>query len=156
MTYGAENISYDLHGTSLTVLGTLKMDNSHYGINGVNNGTLYAQGSAHCGTPTPGNAVVVMNGSANVNLDSDAALNSCLPIQIAKTGGASVIQTSNYSMNNNNQDLTITSGDLYLDDYKLTINRNITNSGTLRRGANPSCGVLTYGGSYSGTAAVCP
>lgn len=78
------------------------------------------------------------------------------PITINKTGGAKVTMTSNVTFTNTNQDLTITAGTLDMAGYNLNVTRNISNSGTLKRGNNPSCGTLTYGGSFTGTAAVCP
>jgi hypothetical protein len=53
-----------------------------------------------------------------------------------------------------NQDLMITAGTLDLAGYILSVNRNITNNGTLRRGTSPSCGTVTSA-TYTGTAAVC-
>jgi hypothetical protein len=78
------------------------------------------------------------------------------PITVNKTGGGSVVLASNVNFNGANQDLTITAGTLDMAGYNLTVARNISNSGTLKRGDSPTCGTVSQGGTYSGNAAICP
>src|SRR5690606_19556813 len=123
----------------------------------VDSGTIYVKGNVECsGSTTLGSAVVIMDGTANANLIGSSPLRNCLALEIAKTAGAKVTMTSHFLMNSSNQDFIITSGTFDMAGFNLTVNRNITNNGTLRRGTNPTCGTLTYGGSYTGAAAVCP
>ncbi|MBL7689421.1 MAG: hypothetical protein JNJ49_15400, partial [Bdellovibrionaceae bacterium] len=74
---------------------------------------------------------------------------------VNKSGG-SVLLGSALGLSGANQDLTITSGTVDMAGYNLTVARNISNSGTLKRGNSPTCGTVSQGGTYSGAAAICP
>ncbi|MBL7686452.1 MAG: hypothetical protein JNJ49_00350, partial [Bdellovibrionaceae bacterium] len=70
--------------------------------------------------------------------------------------GATLTLAQATSFNQTNQDLTITAGTLDMAGNNLTVARNISNSGTLKRGNSPTCGTVSQGGTYSGSAAICP
>jgi fibronectin-binding autotransporter adhesin len=147
-----------LTGT-LNVLGTLSLIHNTASGGSLNSGTIVASGNVSISGSgnLVGTASLTFAGSSNTTLSSTGALKvPGATITIAKTAGASVTMQNAMLMNNTNQDLTITSGTLDMAGYALTVARNISNSGTLRRGTNPSCGAITQGGSYTGTAAVCP
>jgi len=103
----------------------------------------------------PGDTAVLLEGSANQTLTTASAN--------ARPGGTwtinkpagTVTLASNLSLGNAGQDLMITAGTLNMAGYNLSVNDNITNSGTLRRGTSPTCGTVSSA-TYTGTAAICP
>lgn len=149
-------------GDTLTVLNNLTLTNGH-----LNGGTLDVYGNVNiqcAGGNEATSDVCASGGTTSLNLLGSAAQTvthaaGALPpkgLWTLNKAGGSVAMTANLNLSGTNQDLTITAGTLNMAGYNLTVNRNITNNGTLQRGVSPGCGILTYGGSFSGTAAICP
>ncbi|MBK7892526.1 MAG: DUF2341 domain-containing protein [Bdellovibrionales bacterium] len=126
----------------------------------LNSGTIDVKGNVTAtgtGVPWSGSTGVSFSGTAATTIN--VATGSSFPkgaIVVNKTGGGSVALTSAVTFNGASQDLTITAGTLDMAGYNLTVGRNISNSGTLKRGNSPTCGTVSQGGTYSGTAAICP
>lgn len=157
VTFAGYYESFDLNNGTLRVNGTLSIANTN-GTPTTNSGTLLAKGDViFSSIGASGNVSLTLAGSTSTNLTVGAVGNRPVGnITINKTGGASVTMTADASFNSGAQDLIITAGTLNMAGYNLTIGRNISNSDILQRGTTPTCGTLTYGGSYTGNAAVCP
>lgn len=157
------NVSFESSSTytlanNLNVSGNINFDNTNNSSRSLNGSTINASGNVSAtGYGYPGTTTINMIGATNSTLSVPAS--ALLPsggLTVNKSPGSTVTLASNTSLSTAGQDLTITSGTLNMAGYNLTIARNITNSDTLKRGTNPTCGTLTYGGSYTGTAAICP
>lgn len=150
--------TFNLTGT-LFVTGNLNLNSVISGGGAINSGTIDLQGnltSSNYGLA--GTANINFSGATNSTITFGAsALKPTGTITVNKASVSNTVTlTGNTSFNGTNQDLVITSGTLDMAGYNLTINRNITNNDVLKRGNNPSCGVVSYSGSYSGNAAICP
>jgi hypothetical protein len=145
--WGVTNLNKIGAGT-LTVIGTTtlltagKINNSGWALEG----DLILNGSS-----LSGNASFLFSGSGTQTITSTAGSMPSGTFTVNKTGG-SIVQATNLSKTGA---LTITAGTWDMAGYDLTLTSAINNSGSLVKGANPSCGVLTSG-SYTGAAATCP
>lgn len=144
-------VAVQFSGTSIT--GTLYVGGnlSIGGNNNVNGGTLAVAGNLS--SSQSGTSQILFNGTGTQTVSG-----TTFPagnVTVNKPSG-SVVLSGNTSFNGANQDLTITSGTLDMAGNSLTVNRNVANSGTLKRGNSPTCGTLTYGGTFTGNATICP
>lgn len=149
---------YTVTGT-VFASGNVTLNSNASGSGSINSGTIDVQGNlVFTNYGLSGNGNINFSGSGNSSITIGAsAVKPTGSITINKSSSAnSVILTGNTSFPGASQDLTITSGTLDMAGYNLTVGRNVTNSDTLKRGNNPTCGTLSYGGSFSGNAAVCP
>ncbi len=164
------NVSLDASGTcrntslnagTLNVGGTLTLGSDGFcgATRTLNNGTISARGNVDVlSLGLPGTAALNFTGTINTILAMDASAQ--IPqgaVVINKTAGANITLSAAARFNTiAGQNLTITAGTLDMAGFNLMVANNISNSGTLQRGTNPTCGTITQGGSYSGAAAICP
>lgn len=149
---------YTLSGTVFAG-GNVTLNSNASGSGSINSGTIDVQGNlVFTNYGLSGNGNINFSGSGNSSITIGAsAVKPTGGITINKSSSANLVSlTANTSFPGASQDLTITSGTLDMAGYNLTVGRNVTNSDTLKRGNNPTCGTLSYGGSFSGNAAVCP
>lgn len=142
---------------SFRVGGTLTVNSPAASAGQVDGGTIVALGNVSVlNRGSTGNSAFRFEGSSDrtLNMVTGSSLTNGT-VTVAKTG-AKVTQISNAQFNAAAQDLTVQSGTLDMAGFNLTVNRNIINNGTLLRGVNPMCGNLSFGGTYSGAAALCP
>lgn len=156
--YFDSGATYTLSGT-IYASGNVILNSSASGTGSVSSGTIDVQGNL---TVTnyglSGNANINFSGSSNSIITIAAgAVKPSGAITVNKASTANTVTLAgSTSFSGASQDLTITTGTLDMAGYNLTIGRNVTNSDTLKRGNNPSCGVLSYSGAFSGNATVCP
>ena len=147
----------NLSGT-LIVNGTLICE-SVSSTASLDGGTIQATGDVSFLTNgCTGSTSLQFTGSATTNLQVDASASTFYSsVTLNKTGSGQVNQTSNAAFSDAAQDFTITNGTWNMSGYDLAIGNNVSNSGgTLKRGSIPTCGTLTYGGTYTGAAPICP
>lgn len=138
---------------TLGVLGDLALTGSSTSTNG---GLIELYGNLSISNGSGGTTSLTFKGTNTQTVTRTAGSYLGGDIIIDKPSG-SVVLTSATSWNSAGQDLTITAGTLNMAGHNLTIGSgNITNSDILQRGTSGSCGTLTYSGSYSGNAPVCP
>jgi hypothetical protein len=123
----------------------------------LNTGAIVASGDVvYSGCGMVGNSALTLAGSTSTNLNftPTTAQKPNSTITVAKTGGTSVVMTSNASYGNTGQNLTISSGTLDLGGYALTV----TNILTISSGATLRCNGGTYtAGSLSNSGTLnCP
>lgn len=150
--------AYTLSGT-IYAAGNVFLNSIASGSGSVSSGTIDVQGNLTLTNyGLAGNASINFSGASNSIISIAAsAVKPSGSITVNKTSTANTVTLAgNTTFPGASQDLTITSGTLDMAGYNLTIGRNVTNSDTLKRGNNPSCGVLSYSGSFSGNASVCP
>lgn len=150
--------NYTLTGT-IYAAGNVFLNSGAVGSGAINSGTIDVQGNLSITNyGLAGNGNINFSGAINSNITIAAgAVKPSGSISINKASSSNTVSlTGNSSFSGASQDLTITSGTLDMAGYNLTVGRNVTNSDTLKRGNNPTCGTLSYGGSFSGNAAVCP
>ncbi len=123
----------------------------------LNSGTINAAGNiVLSGSEYAGSANLNINGNTNTTITTTGTTK--MPgalVTINKTGGSKVSLTGATYFNSTNQNFTVTAGILDMAGYALTVAGNISNSGTIYRGTNPTCGLLTMGGTLTGTASYC-
>lgn len=147
---GASN--YTLVGT-MTINGDLNFDctgntfinsgvlNLHGNLTAANNGVL---GTATLNFVGNTNSTISITGTPNLLRNT---------ITVNKTGAQVQLLTSVslYST----QSLVVNNGTLNLSGHNLSVGLNVNNSASIILGTSPSCGNLTYSGSYVGAAAIC-
>lgn len=149
---------FNLSGT-MVVDGTLTLNaSSSTGANLSAGGAITARGNLVLSNGgSSGSTLLTMSGSNSATISQVSGAHfPGSSLTLNKSGGSVVSLVSDLTLNRANQDLLISSETLNMSGFNLTVNRNLTNNGTLQRGTNPSCGSVTQGGSFSGTAAVCP
>lgn len=155
---GASGASFDLLGNTLNISG-LTTVNSTSSAGQISNGIINVKGNLlSTGYGQAGNASVIFSGNSTQIIQQES-VNAKFPIgqvTVAKTSSSTVSSNSPIYFNGTNQNLVINSGGFNMNGFGLTVNKNITNNDTLQLGVSGACGALTYGGTYSGNAAVCP
>ncbi len=120
------------------------------------NGNWQLKGNLTVGSDAKGGtATLTLNGTGTQTVTQSSGTPLGGVVTVNKASG-SVVLASNLALSTASQDLTITAGTLDMAGFNLTVARNISNSGVLRKGTSPTCGVLAYSGTYTGTAAICP
>lgn len=139
--------------SNTTVIGTVRISGdfvSSGSATSINGGTFEVGGDYSSGVTT--NSAVTFNGTGNQSFSGIAPTGQ---ITVNKPSG-SLALTANTSFAGASQDLIINAGTLDMSGFNLHVGRNITNSGTIRLGTSPACGVVTQGGTFSGNLPVCP
>ncbi|MBK7889371.1 MAG: hypothetical protein IPJ84_00520 [Bdellovibrionales bacterium] len=167
-TLSFNSVGFSCSGCTFTVSGNMtiagNLDLYSWAASGtyntINNGNLDVSGNV----TVSGNAAGVSGyiGSAKVRFQSGAAQSiqnvtataPSIPWVEQNNAGTTVTQLSQVQLLSGGC-MTINAGTWNMNGYALNVNGSITNSGTLRRGTNPSCGTLSYL-SFTGNAAICP
>ncbi len=167
LTVGSENynnVSFDSRDDTQTLAGNITVNGdltfvSNYcsSRSRLNGGTVIAKGNvvfSTCGYQ--GNSPLSLEGATSTTIQMGTSAYGPQGTWTVNKPAAAVTLLSNLVMNGTGQDLDIVAGTVDMAGYNLTVNDAITNNGVLRRGTNPACGILSYGGSYTGAAPICP
>lgn len=134
-------------GSSLIVTGTT----TH--TSGILQGSIIAQGNVAFNSSVRGSATFQFTGGASQTVSGSYPTTGHWTVN--KTPGMSVGLANSFNLNGAGQNLTVTSGILKLNSNNLTVNNNISNSGSIERGPLPVCGTISQGGSFTGNPPVC-
>ena len=159
VTIDGYDAGYNFGGGTMTINGTFTLGDAGTfpGLRYLNSATFVANGDVvGIYNGFNGNAAVTFAGGSNATLTMAAAAKLPTGVVTVNKPAATLTLGQATSFTQTNQDLTIAAGTLDMAGYNLSVARNISNSGTLKRGNSPTCGTVSQSGSYTGNAAVCP
>lgn len=149
----AEFIGFGNSGNVIFGGDTLVVAGSATHTSGILTGNINYQGNVAFNSAVKGPAVSTFNGTGAQSISGSFPTAGHWTVN--KASGTMTLANA-FNLNGAGQNLTISAGTVNISGNNLTVANNISNSGTLQRGSNPTCGTISQGGGYSGAAAICP